>query len=486
MLVIPVTSTSGKKRLPYTTLLLIIINCFVYFFIQAGDNEASFKAYSYYEKSGLAETELVVYLSYLRYSDDQISGALSSSEKRHVLSGKMLQDGTFQYKLSHDEIILPESPEYAKWRNNRKEFESLLEQSVTHSYGYSPVNKNYVGLFTCMFLHGGVMHLVGNMVFLWLVGSLLELAVTPLLFLVGYLTTGVCASLLFGLTYPMEIGPLVGASGAIAGMMGAYAIFFWRQRIRIFYSFGFYFDYAKVPALALLPFWLANEIFQLTMHPDSHVAYMAHIGGLLSGSALAAVHLFTLGNRADKLFEADKQKDQLEELLERGQKKLASLDLKGAREDMEEVLGLEPNNPVAIRQLYTIDKAAPQSEAYHQSAARLLFYLMHGNADEFLALFEEYKQLSGKPKIDLKIISRLVPIYLKKKRLKEASGYILTLMKRVPQQPDIPNNLMRLAHAYKENHQKENARKCLQILVQKYGGSSEGLEAQEILLRRKS
>ena len=153
---------------------------------------------------------------------------------------------------------------------------------------------------------------------------------------------------------------------------------------------------------------------------------------------------------------------------------------------MEEVLGLEPNHPVAIRKLYIIDKAAPQSEAYHQSASRLLTYLLRGSAEEFLTLFEEYKQLSGKPKIDLKIISRLVPIYLKKKQLKEASACMLTLMKKVPKQPDIPNNLMRLAHAYQENHQKENARKCLDILTQKYGESSEGLEAQEILLRHKS
>ena len=486
MLVIPVTSTSGKKKLPYTTLLLILINCFVYFFIQSGDNEASFNAYSFYEDSGLIETELVAYLDYLKYSEEQISEVLNQPEERHVFSSKMLQDDMFQHKISQEEIILPASPEYATWRKNRTEFENLLSQSVTQHYGYSPVNKNYPALFTYMFLHGGIMHLVGNMVFLWLVGGLLELAVAPVLFLAGYLVTGICASLLFGLAYPLAAGPLVGASGAIAGLMGGYAIFFWRQRIRIFYSLGFYFDYAKVPALALLPFWLVNEIVQLTMNQDNHVAYMAHIGGLLSGSGLATVHLFTRGNRADELFEEDEQKKRLEELLERGQKKLADLDLKGARKDMETVLELEPNNPLAVRNLYTIDKVAPQSEFYHQSASRLLTYLARGNEEDFLSLFEEYKQLSGKPKINTKIISRLVLIYLKKKRLPEASGCLLALMKRVPTHPDIPNNLIRLAHAYLASHQKDNARKCLDILARKYGETSEGIEAQEILLKHQN
>ena len=124
MLVIPVTSTSGKKKLPYATLLLIIINCFVYFFIQAGDDEARFNAYSYYENSGLAETELVAYLNHLNYSEDQIPDVLSYPEKRHIFSSKMHQDDTFRYKLSHNEIILPGSPEYAKWRNNKTEFEN--------------------------------------------------------------------------------------------------------------------------------------------------------------------------------------------------------------------------------------------------------------------------------------------------------------------------------------------------------------------------
>lgn len=483
MLVIPVTSTGDTKKIPYTTLGLIIINCLVFFFIQSGDSRKHFEAYSFYEDSGLARIELTAYLEYLGRSGGQVSSVLNNPAERQQYSWEMFNDSTFQNKLRNEEIISPGSPEYEKWRTARTEFDTLLNKTVINRYGYSPVKKNYIGLLTHMFLHGGVMHLVGNMVFLWLVGGLLELAIGPVFFLGGYLVTGVCACLLFSFVYPLEMGPLIGASGAIAGLMGAYAVFFWRKKIRIFYSLGFYFDYARIPALALLPFWIGNEFFQLFMRPDSNVAYMAHIGGLVSGSALAGLHLALCGNKTDELFREEEEKGLLEQLLDSGQNKLASLDIEGARKDMEEVLKLKPGHPLAIRNLYTIDKTEPTSEAFHQSASRLLSYLLRGNEDDFLAVFEEYTKLSGKPRLNTPIIKRLVSVYLDKGLLKEASAYLVLLIKKAPEEPLIPPGLMRLARSYHKTGRKEAARKCLDVLARQFGKSQEGIEAGKILAR---
>ena len=160
---------------------------------------------------------------------------------------------------------------------------------------------------------------------------------------------------------------------------------------------------------------------------------------------------------------------------------MASLDLQGARKDMVKALAMKPNHPLAIRTLYTIDKTEPQSEEYHQSAQRLLSYLMRGNEEDLPAVFEEYRQLSGKPRITAPLLSRLVDVYLKKKNLKGASSCLARLIKTEPAQPDIPGNLLRLAHAYREAKQKEAARNCLNILAKKYGNSSEGMEAHQIL-----
>jgi len=481
MLVIPVTGTGSKKKIPYATLLLVLINCFVYFFLQSGDRAAELDAYTYYEDSGLARTELSAYLHYKNLNESKVREILKEPKSFEKQLGKMFQDDTFQYLLQQEEIIRLDSTEYSEWREERTEFDGLLNKSVTHRYGYAPAKKKFPAIFTYMFLHGGIFHLIGNMVFLWLVGGLLELAAGKILFLCGYVISGVFASLLFGIVYPQSTSPLVGASGAIAGLMGAYAIYFWRRRIRIFYSLGFYFSYARVPALALLPFWLANECIQLFMNPDSNVAYMAHIGGLLSGSGLAGINIALRGNRADELFREEEEKNKLEELLDKGQKKMAALDLEEARKDMTKVLKLEAEHPIALRNLYTIDKTEPHSRNFQESASNLLQLLMKGNEEDFIAVFEEFGRLSGRIPSVPRITGKAAAIYLKKNRLPEADECIQTLITYSADQPNIPAGLMRLARAYNEDRQNQEARRCLQILATKYGESEEGRKAKKIL-----
>lgn len=481
MLVVPISSRTNKKEISYVSILLILVNCFVFFFLQRNDNRAYFEAYNYYENSGLAATELKAYLHTFQYGDNEIATILKTPESRAQKSRAMSQDNSFQYRLYNDLIIRPEDTGYSQWREKRHKFKLLLNKVVSKKYGYSPVEKNYLGFFTCMFLHGGVMHLVGNMVFLWLVGSLLELAIGPVFFLAGYLITGVCASALFGVIYPLSPGPLVGASGAIAGLMSAYSIFFWRQKIRVFYSFGFYFNYATVPALALLPFWLANEFLQLFLNQFSRVAYVAHIGGLLSGGLLAELHLLLRGNRAEDLFTEEKQQNKLEQLLDNGKKKLAALEMEGAKNDMEEILSLVPDHPTALRALFNINKINSQSAAFHQSAGKLLSSLMNRNDDEFRQIVEEYRRLSREPQLSDKMLAKLITICLKENCLKETSNYLTALIKQAPGFPGIPSGLMRLAKAHQRDGHQQNALKCLQVLESRYGQSNEGMQARKAL-----
>ena len=114
-----------------------------------------------------------------------------------------------------------------------------------------------------MFLHGSVSHLIGNMIFLWLVGCILEYGMGRRYYPVLYILGGLIAVLLYFAVKHTSIVPLVGASGAIAGLMGAFGVIFGRERVRIFLSLGFYFNYFKVRAIYLLPLWVGNELYQL-------------------------------------------------------------------------------------------------------------------------------------------------------------------------------------------------------------------------------
>ncbi len=145
-------------------------------------------------------------------------------------------------------------------------------------------------VFTSMFLHGGWMHLIGNMWFLWLFGNNIEDSMSRPRFLVFYLACGVAAALAQVYAEPDSIIPMVGASGAISGVMGAYLILYPRVRIFTFITLGFFFTTVALPAWVMLVYWMALQFlgsFASTVAPEGGgVAYWAHIGGFVAGVVL--------------------------------------------------------------------------------------------------------------------------------------------------------------------------------------------------------
>jgi membrane associated rhomboid family serine protease len=145
-----------------------------------------------------------------------------------------------------------------------------------------------VHLFTAMFLHGGLMHLLGNMWFLWIFGDNVEDETGPVRFLVFYLLTGAIATLAHVLSNPHSAVPLVGASGAITGVLGAYLVRHPRANIRTLIPLGIFIHVANVPAFVFLFVWIGLQVVSQTMSGKggSGVAYLAHIGGFIAGVVL--------------------------------------------------------------------------------------------------------------------------------------------------------------------------------------------------------
>jgi len=140
---------------------------------------------------------------------------------------------------------------------------------------------------TNIFLHGGWMHLVGNMLFLHIFGDNVEGACGHLRYLAFYVTCGFAASALWMLTAWGSPYPAVGASGAISGVMGAYLIMFPRSRIRTLVSFGFLWQVRRVPAYAMIGFWFVYQLVLALLPMETSVAYWAHVGGFAVGIACA-------------------------------------------------------------------------------------------------------------------------------------------------------------------------------------------------------
>ncbi len=142
---------------------------------------------------------------------------------------------------------------------------------------------------TSIFMHGGVVHILGNMLFLKVFGDNLEAAMGRIKYILFYLLCGVVASSAHIISNWNSDIPTVGASGAIAGLMGAYLVLFPHAKIDVLWSFGFLFHRATVPAKAMLIYWIVFQLFYgfgTLGFEGGGVAYFAHIGGFLFGVLL--------------------------------------------------------------------------------------------------------------------------------------------------------------------------------------------------------
>ncbi|CAD0183730.1 Rhomboid protease AarA [Ruegeria sp. THAF57] len=144
-------------------------------------------------------------------------------------------------------------------------------------------------LVTSMFLHGSWMHLIGNMLFLWIFGDNLEDEMGHLPFLLFYLAAGVSAGLIHVLTAPGSLVPTIGASGAIAGVMGGYLLLFPKAQVDILLILIIYIRVFTIPAFVMLGVWLGMQFLgSLSSNPDEGgIAYWAHTGGFFVGLVLS-------------------------------------------------------------------------------------------------------------------------------------------------------------------------------------------------------
>ena len=166
---------------------------------------------------------------------------------------------------------------------------SLAQFDLFSNYGAVPnlilSGQNLGSLFTSMFMHGGVAHLIGNLIFLYVFGDNLEGRFGHYKYLMLYLIWGVVASFTHSI-YAVSTGdgniPAIGASGAISGVLGAYLIFFPRAKIHTI-ILAFFITTVRIPALAYIPFWFIMQLIFALIGQSGGVAYLAHIGGFLAG-----------------------------------------------------------------------------------------------------------------------------------------------------------------------------------------------------------
>jgi membrane associated rhomboid family serine protease len=374
-------------------------------FYQGGDNRLVEQAVEEYLESDLQSLEAPVYEDYLqrqiRFEGDeervyelQNFQQLRQEGSDLWIAYSLLSDREFyQYMMENRDLLLAPA-ERRRWMDQRSDIQTrLMDRLSANQLGLVPAEFSLYTLITYQFLHGGWGHIIGNLVFLFLLGFTVEKALGPGRFLLAYLLCGAISGVVFTAFSMGSHLPLVGASGSISGLMGMYVAIYGLQRIRFFYFVGVYFNYFRAPALAILPVWLGKELYDYWFAGATGIAYMAHAGGLVAGAGM----VWLLGKSwlqvREEFFEPeeDEQDERFTTGYSQAMASLGRMEFDLARRQFEALRERYPDRTVLLEHLYQLAKLRPDLPEYRERARELMNEsLSRRQPEQMIAIWQEY------------------------------------------------------------------------------------------------
>lgn len=488
MLILPLHHPLTRRNFPWLTALLVVINVLVFFGPQARDDERRAAAEQYVQDSGLAKLESDAYARYLHRADNDPAMQAEDASlpepmrvwARHVAmqSDRRFWDGLEQGQW----FATPEDGQ--RWQSLNAHREALLADVVTEHYALPSSDAQPGQYLSSMFLHGSVEHLLGNLLFLVALGLLVEAPLGALHFVLLYLLGGIGAGLAWQAEMSGELTSALGASGAIAALMGAFCVVWGWRRVRFFYWFFVIFDYVRAPALWLLPIWLGWELLQMGFS-DSQVAYSAHAGGIVSGALLAFALRQTGGIRTHWLDDSEDETQpaqRAEAEFKRGQAALGQLQLEAAEVHLAAAQKLAPERfDVAMARLRCAQNAR-RSEWIGERVIRVLD-LPVSTVDELLAKARVTAEIDAAllPTLPSKALETLIQQLLARGEIEAALGLLPRLQTHPELQAQMPMLRLRIALRLRELLAHAAARRVLQSLLDQHPDSPQAQKARFLL-----
>jgi membrane associated rhomboid family serine protease len=462
---IPLENRPSWRNPPWMTVLLILLNMLVFWGPQRSEDNARERAAQYYVKSVLPQLELPPFVEWLEKTDPKrgkiARRMLPHDEAYPQLLEGLQNDKKFMARLQAEQVVTPANPQYDEWKRDRRQYEALLPAPFTARWSQDYTKNAEFRPWTWItnaFLHGSTGHLLGNMLFLFLFGFSVELALGRGTYLAFYLLGAVGASMLAGWAYAGKDGYGLGASGAISALMGMYAVMYRLKRIRFFYQLFFYFNYVTAPALLLLPAWIANELMQHWLGGQG-IAYMAHLGGLLTGAALMAGALLLRRVQAPEAVAAA-EPDRFGEHVAAAQKHGAAMQFDKACAEWRAAAALRPGDTDTLRAWFNTARLQPASDDFHH-AARRIFRLPATEPDTLALQHASYKTYldQAKPGARLKPddMARLARRFARIRQFDDADRLCAILLKTAPEHPELADTLSVCANGLLHAGQREKA-----------------------------
>ncbi len=485
LLIFPAERKLNWNTPPVATLFLIILNILIYFSFQTSEQEQLKDVIDYYRTSPLLEIE------YPKYAELKKEDYLKIDDNAQQPSDQIIFEMLFdsQWNKLLEKGLIPETSEnYQEWASSRQIFNDKLKLIPFYTLGYKPGKSTINNSITYMFLHGGFGHLLGNMVFLLIFGFSLEIIFGKLKYLGIYLSSGIFSALFFGLFNSESYLPLVGASGAIAGLMGSYATVYGLKKIKFFYWILGYFNYIRLPALIVLPVWIAKEVWEYSTQEGSNVAYLAHVGGLLGGAVVTFLVIKYLKISNTEYVESNDEKDGTDPFtieLEYAITQMRKLNFPRARTTLVDLLKQQPDNLRVLELLYNIDKIKPETANFKKLVNHIFeITRKHRDLDDWThEKYLEFRQLSPRGGLSLQRLLDLCHRFIRSNFLADAEKIITLVEGARPDTEILPELMMQVANAYIKNDQRIKARRWLVKLEKEYKHSNWSQHASRVLDR---
>ncbi|PIF77210.1 rhomboid family protein [Variovorax sp. 54] len=473
---IPLENKPSWHNPPWMTVLLILLNMIVFWGPQRSEDNGRERAAQFYVQSVLPELELPPFVEWLEKTDPK-RGKMARRALRHEeaypqLLEALQNDQPFLKKLRTDEVVTPANPRFDEWQRERRQYEAMLPPPFTERWSLDQ-NKGAAlkpwTWVTAAFLHADTGHLLGNMLFLFLFGFSVELALGRGTYLCFYLLGAVGSSLLASWAYAGNGGHGLGASGAISALMGMYAVMYRLRRIRFFYQLFFYFSYVTAPALLLLPAWIANELLQQWMG-DQGVGYMAHLGGLLTGAALMAGAMWLGRVKTPETVKSEMVTDdhRFDQHVAAARKLSAAMKFEPACAEWRAAATLRPGDTDTLRAWFNTARLQPASDDFHQAARRI--FRLPATDEDTLALqhssFTTYLD-QARPGVRLKPddMARLARRFARIRQFGDADKLCRILLKTAPDHPELADTLSVCANGLLHAGERERAMGLLPHLL---------------------
>ena len=468
MLIIPIENKPEWSRPPVITIGLILANLLIFLLYQGNDAAIAQDAARIYQQHQLLELEREHFLDYSRTAHPELQDELANLSKAerdaYVMRGifvdrgfdRYLQDGWQNFR-----ITIPEA--HTDWPEQRRAFEEQRNRLSSIEGGMTPAEAKPFTFISSQFLHGGWDHLFGNMVFLFLFGFTLESVLRPHVYLGMYLASGLAANVLHLAFNHDSYVPVVGASGAISGLMGMYLALYRLRKIRFFYTVFVYFGEFRAPALFILPLWLAKELYG-HFFTETNIAYWAHIGGLLAG-----VGMMLLARKTQQEFsevqEEKIQDDVNEQKLKRIQQAMTALDFPKAKMLAKQACEQQPLDPRPWRLRYDLAKSQPQSKEFHETVFAVLKQFVARETPYVTwkpgieDILQQYRQLHPHtPALTGNISLALAYKYWQANAIKPAEIFLLRAQQQGVNNPAMGKLCAQMAQYYQQNQQLEKAK----------------------------